>query len=112
VQDDELEDGLFEDENAPQLSKLFQNFPNPFNPTTTITVGLRDPGLATVEVFNILGQHVATLLNGEELDYGIHRLEFPAGNLASGVYFYRLTVRNPEDESVLEVQTKKMLLMK
>jgi hypothetical protein len=110
--DDELEEALYEDDSNPQISKLFQNFPNPFNPTTTISVGLREAGLATVEVYNILGQRVASLLNQVELDNGIHRIEFPAGDLASGVYFYRLTVRSTEDESLLEVQTKKMLLMK
>jgi hypothetical protein len=111
-EDDELEEGLYEEDGGPHISKLFQNFPNPFNPATTLTVGLQEAGLATLEVYNILGQRVASLLNQVELDNGIHRIEFPAGDLASGVYFYRLTVRSPEDQSLLEAQTKKMLLMK
>ena len=63
--------------------------PNPFNPTTTIGYSLPARGQVTLEVFNPLGSRVALLVNGE-IDAGHHDVQFNAGSLASGVYFYRL----------------------
>jgi hypothetical protein len=93
----------------PSGFELGQNYPNPFNPTTTITFSMPKPGRCTIDITNVLGQRVKTLLNSE----------FPAGNhsvtwdgtdatgskVASGIYFYRL---HAGDFSA----TKKMLLMK
>ena len=96
---------------------LYQCFPNPFNPATTIRFDLPDPGFITLRVYNVLGQEVATLLDHEVMAAGEQRVTFTAANLASGVYFYRMTV-NPlsADESVTSgqvwIQTKKMILMK
>jgi hypothetical protein len=83
---------------------LDQNYPNPFNPTTTIQFSLAKAGKTTLEVFNILGQRVAVLVDGT-LNAGAHRYQWNASGLASGVYFYRL--RSNEF-----VATKKMLLVK
>jgi hypothetical protein len=68
---------------------LAQNFPNPFNPSTTIAFELAQPSTATLTVFNLLGETVATLVN-EPLAAGRHQVTFDAGRLASGVYMYRL----------------------
>jgi subtilisin family serine protease len=91
---------------------LSQNFPNPFNPTTTIQYSI--PVVAThdspllqqvqVKVYNILGKEVATLVN-EKKEPGYYLTEFDASNFSSGVYFYRLIVGN-------FIQTKKMIYLR
>jgi hypothetical protein len=68
---------------------LAQNFPNPFNPSTTIGYALPRRSHVTLTVFNSLGQQVATLVNGE-LDAGCHEVKFDASKLSSGVYLYQL----------------------
>jgi hypothetical protein len=84
---------------------LEQNFPNPFNPATKISFTLSKQSDVKLTVFNLLGQKVVTLINGEHYTAGSHTIEFNAGNLASGVYFYRL-------ESGSFVANKKMTLLK
>ncbi|MFA7420783.1 MAG: T9SS type A sorting domain-containing protein [Melioribacteraceae bacterium] len=88
----------------PVKYSLEQNYPNPFNPTTSIRFEIPTHGNYTVKVANILGQEVATLINGK-LNAGVHHVTFNAANLSSGVYFYSLT----GDKVNI---TKKMLLMK
>ncbi len=83
---------------------LDQNYPNPFNPVTTIQFSLEKPGRTTLEIYNVLGQKVAVLVDGQ-LPAGAHRYQWNANGLASGMYFYRL--RSKEF-----VATKKMLLVK
>lgn len=83
---------------------LDQNYPNPFNPVTTIQFSLEKAGKTTLEIYNVLGQKVATLVNGD-LNAGAHRYQWNASGLSSGIYFYRL--RSNEF-----VATKKMLLVK
>ncbi|MFN3561880.1 MAG: T9SS type A sorting domain-containing protein, partial [Chloroherpetonaceae bacterium] len=83
---------------------LDQNYPNPFNPVTTIQFSLAKTGKVTLEIFNILGQKVGTLVDGT-LAAGAYRYQWNATGMASGVYFYRL--RSNEF-----VATKKMLLVK
>ena len=72
--------------------KLYQNYPNPFNPATRIRYSIRTKSLVTLKIYNILGEEAAVLLN-EEKNPGEYELIFNAAkyNLASGVYFYRLT---------------------
>jgi hypothetical protein len=69
---------------------LNQNYPNPFNPSTTITFSLPHSANASLKVFDMLGREVATLVNGYTTS-GTHEVQFNATNLASGVYFYKLT---------------------
>jgi hypothetical protein len=89
---------------VPKQYFLQQNFPNPFNPTTTIQYALPVGGLAQLKVYNILGQEVATLVH-EVQSAGTYQATFDASRLASGMYFYKLT---SGDFS----QVKKMLLVK
>jgi len=85
----------------PEEFSLAQNYPNPFNPSTTIRYTLPQRSYVTLTVFNTLGQHVATLVNGD-IDAGYHEAIFSAAGLASGVYFYRLQAGD-------FVQTRKIL---
>ena len=68
---------------------LFQNYPNPFNPSTVIKYEVPVSGVVTIKVFNSLGKEVATLVN-ESKQGGVYDVTFNAGNLASGIYFYRI----------------------
>ncbi len=92
------------DGSQPQQFALHQNFPNPFNPTTTIAFSLQKSTEITLEVFSITGQKVATLVNGSK-NAGEHKITFDASNLGSGVYFYKLSAGSFSE-------TKKMVLMK
>jgi serine protease len=83
---------------------LEQNYPNPFNPSTVIRYALPVRGHAILKVFNTLGQEVATLVDGDQ-EAGIKSVEFNAGGLASGMYFYRL-----QSEGL--VQTRKLLYLR
>ena len=69
---------------------LNQNYPNPFNPTTTIRFGIDKASDVRLEVFNMLGQKVATLVN-EQKAAGFYSISFDASNLSSGFYTYRIT---------------------
>ena len=83
---------------------LEQNFPNPFNPSTTISFTIQADQLITLKIFNALGEEVTTLVNGN-LAKGTHSINFNAAGLSSGFYLFRL-------ESGNQVQVKKMMLMK
>lgn len=88
----------------PLVFGLEQNYPNPFNPSTTISFTLSETGNATLKVFNMLGQEVATLAN-ERLNAGNYTFNFDASALASGMYIYRLQAQN-------QTVTKRMMLIK
>jgi hypothetical protein len=75
---------------VPANFRLEQNFPNPFNPSTTIDFSLPARAQTRLAVYNTLGQEVAALVNGE-LESGRHSVRFDATGLPSGTYFYRLT---------------------
>lgn len=74
---------------VPQRFSLGQNYPNPFNPATRIEYQLPAAGKVNLVVYNVLGQEVVTLIDGEQ-NAGTYRIEFVPTHLASGVYFYRL----------------------
>lgn len=76
-------------EGGPVEFGLGQNFPNPFNPSTTIPFSLKTRSVVTLRLFDSLGREVTTLALGS-LDAGRHTVTFDAGTLPSGVYFYRL----------------------
>lgn len=88
---------------------LAQNYPNPFNPTTTIRYELPVPSEVKLEVFDVLGRKVATLVNAR-LSAGQYDAVLNASGLSSGVYFYRLQASGAANQNF--VQTKKMMLVK
>ena len=90
--------------NLPSDIQLNQNYPNPFNPTTNISFELPQSSLVQLKVYNLLGQEVATLVDGR-MNSGNHSVNFDASQLSSGVYIYRL---NAGSNSI----TKKMMLIK
>ncbi len=83
---------------------LLQNFPNPFNPKTTIVYSLAHNTQVTIEVFDVLGRKVKTLTKGRQAA-GWHKIEFDAYDLSSGIYFYKI-------EAGHFTQVRKMLLVK
>lgn len=98
-----------ETQSLPVSYSLSQNFPNPFNPTTSIEFSLPHSGYVTMDVFDIRGRKVTTLIS-EDMAAGVKRVDWDGrdhtGNeVASGVYFYRLRVNEFS-------QTRKMLLLK
>jgi hypothetical protein len=90
---------------APDRFQLAQNYPNPFNPTTIIQFAVSKSGPATMKVYNILGQEVATLFDGNAEAGRIYTAHFDGAALPSGVYWYSLT-------SSGQSETKRMLLLK
>lgn len=100
------------DEGLPTQFALHQNYPNPFNPATMIRYELPYASQVTIMLFNMLGQHVSTLVN-EEQTPGFYHIRFDGTTLASGLYFYRIHAR-PTDgvhaQSFTDI--KKFLLLK
>ena len=88
----------------PLTFSLGQNNPNPFNPTTEISFSLPQASHAKLEIYNIKGQKMATLVN-RHMEAGYHTVSFDGGKLASGIYLYRLQADD-------FVETKKMMLVK
>jgi flagellar hook assembly protein FlgD len=100
---------------VPEKFALNQNYPNPFNPTTEISFALPKASKVTVAVYNLLGQQVATLLNGE-LIAGSHEVvwngtDASGRSVGSGVYFYKITANSLDNSSKFS-SVKKMLLVK
>ncbi len=89
----------------PVKTALIGNYPNPFNPTTTLSFDLQTSATISLSVFDILGNEVATLLSNEYVEAGSHRVTFDASGFTSGMYFYRLVTPSFSE-------TKKMVLMK
>jgi len=88
----------------PTSFSLSQNYPNPFNPSTTINYSLPQSGYVSLVVYNMLGQRVAVLVDGNR-DAGYYSTNFDASNLASGWYIYQLRTES-------KVFSKRMLLLK
>jgi hypothetical protein len=83
--------GVEEKQNPlPDDFKLLQNFPNPFNPATTIEFHLPSPAVVTLKIYNLLGFEVKTLLSNEKLEAGVYKFSVGIDELTSGVYFYQL----------------------
>ena len=85
---------------------LFQNFPNPFNPVTTIKFGLPIAAKVTLKIYDILGREVSVLFNNVEINAGTVVNDFDGSELASGIYFYSLIINNNK------IDTKKMIMVK
>jgi hypothetical protein len=95
---------ISEKNDLPAEYKLYNNYPNPFNPSTTIEYSLPKESKVQIEIYDILGRKITTLIN-EYQKAGIHSTTFNAGSLSSGIYFYRLTAGN-------YMSTKKLLFIK
>ena len=104
---------------GPKEFKLEQNFPNPFNPTTTIQYQIPEVGtsrhsgtvLLQLKVYDILGSEIVTLVN-EEQEPGFYEVQFNGSTFPSGVYFYNLQVYPANGGASDFVMTKKMILVK
>ena len=95
---------LYESSLQPEGFELGQNFPNPFNPTTTIPFTLSSSGHTSLQIYNILGERVVTLLD-QYIEMGRYSVKWDVGTLASGVYYYRL-------KTELSVKQKKLILLR
>jgi len=101
-----VEDGMI----LPKKFELSQNYPNPFNPSTVISYSLPSESKVKLQIFNTLSEVITTLV--DKTSYaGVHKLEWDASNLASGVYFYRISVESISDSKKFN-SVKKMLLIK
>ena len=89
---------------VPVEYSLSQNYPNPFNPVTKINFAIPKQGFVTIRLYDILGREVSRLVN-EYMTAGEYTIDFNAGNLSSGIYFYRMEINGFSD-------IKKMILIK
>ncbi len=96
---------------VPKTPVLYQSYPNPFNPTAQIKYAVPARSLVTLKVYDVLGQKVETLVSGVESP-GIHKATFNGSRYASGVYFYRITVRSLSGRHIAYARTMKMMLLK
>ncbi len=90
---------------------LEQNWPNPFNPSTTIGFGIQNKSNVTITVLNLIGEEVAVVVS-EERQPGYYQVEFNASSLPSGVYFYQIIATPNGGQAGSFVQTKKMILLR
>ena len=97
----QIEDGL---DQIPLTFSLKQNYPNPFNPVTTIRYEIPRSAAVKIEVYNIVGQKVAILVD-EQKEPGYHNVQWDASQLASGIYLYRIVAAD-------FVRTYRMMLVK
>ncbi len=100
---------------VPERYQLFNAYPNPFNPTTTLKFALPSDSRIILKIYNMLGQEVHTLYDAEILDAGFHEGTFNGGNLASGVYYYRIIAQPIQTDGLIDAtftDVKKMLLVK
>jgi hypothetical protein len=97
------------EDGRPLTFQLFQNYPNPFNPTTNIGFRISDYGFVSLKVYDVLGQEINTLVN-EAKPAGEYTVSFDASNLASGLYFYKLTLT--ESNGTMLSSVKAMLFLR
>jgi hypothetical protein len=106
-----LPSGVAEDDYLiPADFVLYSNYPNPFNPSTTIKYILPEPCAVKIEVFNLMGEKIRKLIDSNQ-DTGSHQLEFDGSNLSSGIYFYKVEFKSIKNNRSFN-SLKKMLLLK
>ena len=96
-------------ETVPIVFQLNQNYPNPFNPATNISFSIAKPARVNLTLYDLLGRKVLTMLD-ELKQPGEYKFTFDAAELASGIYFYRLSAIDNDNES--HIFTKKMIILK
>jgi hypothetical protein len=96
--------GFVRSDDIPQHFMLKQNYPNPFNPATEISYSISEPVQTKLHIYNSIGQEVVELVN-EYQDIGHYTIQWNAGTLPSGIYFYQLSAGNYSE-------TKRMVLAK
>lgn len=101
----------------PENYELSQNFPNPFNPVTTINYSLPKSSNVKLVIYDVLGNEIRTLVNNVKQNSGSHNVEWDGTNnsgtgVSSGVYFYRISASSDEASSAGFVKTMKMILQK
>ena len=99
-----------EAETLPTAFEVFQNYPNPFNPSTQIKFAVPSAQKVSVEIFNIIGQRVAVLANGQNYSAGFHSVTFDASKLSSGTYIYRVMAKDANGNA--NISSKSMILIK
>jgi hypothetical protein len=93
---------------APSEYRLDAAYPNPFNPTATISFQLREAARVRLEAYNVIGQRVATVAD-EKRDAGVYRVSWDAGRLASGTYIIRMAVDDGTGAQVVRTRTLTLL---
>ncbi|HSP88516.1 MAG TPA: FG-GAP-like repeat-containing protein, partial [Ignavibacteriaceae bacterium] len=88
----------------PENFNLDQNYPNPFNPSTTISFTIPNSEFVNLKIFDVLGNEVTTLIN-KEMQTGNYKIDFDAGSLSGGIYFYKIVAGSFSE-------TRKMVLLK
>jgi hypothetical protein len=107
----EVVTGIRAEENIKPVSfYLWPNRPNPFNSATVIKFTVPQKSIVNIEIFNILGELVKTILN-QEKEAGTHQIRFQADLLPSGIYFYRLQARAIRSHDAYK-SIKKMIILK
>ena len=90
---------------TPERFGISQNYPNPFNPITTIRFEIAKTDPVSIQVYNLLGEEVATLVSEKTFTPGTYTVTWDASEMASGVYLYKFKAGNV-------IETKKMMLLK
>ncbi len=108
-----IDDEDEEEPDIPQSYYIEQNFPNPFNPSTTIRFGLPENSSVRITIYSVLGEEIDTILD-EEKSAGIHEIEWilPSQGIASGVYYYRIEATGVEGMENSYIETKPMIIIK
>lgn len=106
--------GVINSSEIPVNFALMQNFPNPFNPSTTIRIAIPENSIVTLKVYDINGREVATLMNNENISIGVVNYLFNSGmyNLSSGVYFYKIVAFDQVSKVNKFTEVKRMILIK
>ena len=94
---------------SPEKFEVFQNYPNPFNPSTTISYQLTTNSRVILKIYNMLGQEVASLVDGDRLA-GYHQEMWDATRCSSGAYVYQVIAS--DDHGTKQVERKRMMLLK
>ncbi len=90
---------------------LYQNYPNPFNPSTTISYQLGRPSYVKIRIYDLLGKELSVLVNEKQRE-GDHSADFIPVGLSSGIYFYSIEAKDPEETNLLFSKSGKMLYVK